>query len=117
MHPDASTFLPLKPPVLEILISLAEGERHGYALLSEIDARTQGAVNLLPAQLYRYLRRLCEDGLIAEAEERPAPELDDERRRYYGITRLGRAVAEAEVRRLEAVLAEARARLRPREAR
>jgi len=117
MKTDPTKFLPLKPPVLEILISLTGGERHGYALLSEIDARTQSAISLLPAQLYRYLRRMCKDGLIAEAEERPAPELDDERRRYYGITRLGRTVAEAEMRRLEAVVAEARARLRPREAR
>jgi DNA-binding PadR family transcriptional regulator len=117
MPPPPTSFLPLKPPVLEILISLAGAERHGYALLGEIETRTLGTVTLLPAQLYRYLRRLLEDGLIEESDERPAPDLDDERRRYYGITPLGRAVAEAEMRRLEHVLLEGRARLRPGEAR
>jgi DNA-binding PadR family transcriptional regulator len=115
--PDPESFLPLKAPVFEVLLTLADGERHGYAILNEIADRSAGRISMFPAQLYRYLEKLLGDGLIAESDERPAPELDDERRRYYRITPLGLQVARAEARRLETVLAEARARLKPRTAR
>ena len=92
--------LPLKSDVLQILLALEDGERHGYSILKEIERATRGVVRLAPSPFYRKLRRLEEDGLLAEAEERPAPELDDERRRYYRLTPLGREVLGAEARRL-----------------
>jgi DNA-binding PadR family transcriptional regulator len=93
-------YLPLKSDVLQILLALEDGERHGYSILKEIERATRGAVRLAPSPFYRKLRRLEEDGFLAEAEERPAPELDDERRRYYRLTPLGREVLGAEARRL-----------------
>ncbi len=109
---DVESFLPLKVPVFHALISLGRGDRHGYALLKEIDARSGGVASLLPAALYRHLQRMLEDGLIEESARRPKSVADDSRRRYYRITTLGRRVAEAEVRRLEAVLVQAKADLR-----
>jgi DNA-binding PadR family transcriptional regulator len=119
MQPPLSpeSFLPLKAPVFHALIALGRGDRHGYALLKEIDARTGGMVSLLPAALYRHLQRMLDNGLIEESPRRPKTSTDDSRRRYYRITTLGRRVAEAEVRRLEAVLAQAKADLRPATAR
>ncbi|MDX1492689.1 MAG: PadR family transcriptional regulator [Longimicrobiales bacterium] len=93
--------LPLKPTALQILLSLAGGERYGYAIIREIADRTDGRVELHPGALYRFIRRLDERGLIEELEHRPVPESeDDERRRYYGITPLGREVVTAEVQRM-----------------
>jgi DNA-binding PadR family transcriptional regulator len=115
--PTPGTFLPLKPPVFHALVALGRGERHGYALLKEIADRSGGVVTILPAALYRHLQRMLEAGLIDEAPRRAARSDDDERRRYYRITPLGRRVAEAEVRRLERVLAHARTDLRPAPAR
>jgi DNA-binding PadR family transcriptional regulator len=92
--------LPLKPDVLEILLALEDSERHGYAILKEIERATGGVVSMAPSPFYRKLKRLQEDGLLDETDERPAPELDDERRRYYRLTRLGREVLGAEARRL-----------------
>lgn len=100
---------PLKPAVLLVLVSLAAGDRHGYALKKDVAARTGGQVHLGPATLYRTLATLLQDGLIEETERRPAPELDDERRRYYRITALGRKVVAAEARRLEELARAARA--------
>jgi DNA-binding PadR family transcriptional regulator len=101
------SFLPLTSVVFEILVTLAARECHGYPILSDIRART-GQV-LRPGSLYRALNRLLEDGLVEELDERPDPDLDDERRRYYRMTALGRAVAGAEAGRLEAQVRSARA--------
>jgi DNA-binding PadR family transcriptional regulator len=81
-------------------MAVAEDDRHGYAVIQEVAIRTNGTLKLSPGTLYRSIQRMLEQGLIQEAAERPAPELDDERRRYYRITSAGRAVAKAEARRL-----------------
>jgi|SRR5687768_1652699 DNA-binding PadR family transcriptional regulator len=102
------SFLPLTPVAFEILLALADGERHGYSILQEVDTRSGGAVSLHAGTLYRALARLLESDLI---EELDAPSRsDDERRRYYGLTTRGVAVARAEVGRLEGQLAAARTR-------
>lgn len=96
---DARDFLPLTDVAFQILLALADGPAHGYAVLVEVERRTQGLVRLRPGTLYRAINRMTETGLLAETEERPAPELDDERRRYYRLTDLGRRVAVAEAGR------------------
>lgn len=95
------SFLPLKPNWFHILVSLSGQERHGYGIMQEVLERTGGQLRLWPATLYGTLRKLIEEGLIEESGERPAPEADDARRRYYRLTRLGRRVLVAESRRLE----------------
>jgi DNA-binding PadR family transcriptional regulator len=100
---DVERLLPLKPVMFQVLLSLADGERHGYGITLDIAART-------PGNLYRSLRTLLDDGVIEESERRPAPDLDDERRRYYRITPFGRRVAAAETARLEALVREAKAK-------
>ena len=97
---DPGSFLPLKPRVFLMLLVLAQGQRHGYALKEELLRRTDGRLNLGPGTLYRTIHGLLEDGLIAESDERPEPQSDDERRRYYHVTDLGRRVASAEAARL-----------------
>jgi DNA-binding PadR family transcriptional regulator len=97
---ELEALLPLPPAVFHILIALADGERHGYAILQEVAARSGGEVRLGAGTLYRSIQRMLEQGLIVETQERPAPELDDQRRRYYEVTRLGRAAARAEAARL-----------------
>jgi DNA-binding PadR family transcriptional regulator len=92
--------LPLQPATFHILISLASDDRHGYAIIQDIAARTNDQLRLGAGTLYRSLQRMLEQGLIVESGERPAPGLDDERRRYYRITPFGEAVARAEARRL-----------------
>ena len=92
--------LPLPPATFHILLALTDQDRHGYAIIQEVATRTDGALKLSPGTLYRSIQRMLEQGLIQETAERPAPELDDERRRYYRITSFGRAVAKAEARRL-----------------
>ena len=92
--------LPLQPAVFHILMVLAEGDNHGYAVIGAITARTDGRVKIGPGTLYRSVQRMLEDGLVTEIDERPAPEEDDERRRYYRITPLGRKAAIAETQRL-----------------
>ena len=99
--PDPERFLPLKPHWFHVLLSLADQEQHGYGIMQEVLQRTGGKVRLWPATLYGTLKRLISEELIAESEERPAPELDDARRRYYRLTRLGRRVLAAESERLE----------------
>src|SRR5579863_69929 len=94
-------FLPLRTNWFHILLSLAGGEQHGYTIMQEVSDRTGGKIRLWPATLYGSLKRLIEAGLIEESEERPAPELDDARRRYYKLTRLGKRVLDAETARLE----------------
>jgi DNA-binding PadR family transcriptional regulator len=106
---DPTAFLPLKARDYEILFVLARGELHGYGLVKEIEARTDGMLSLEPASLYRRLRRLLADALVEEAEERPSPDADDERRRYYRITGLGREVLRAEAVRLRSLVREAEA--------
>lgn len=108
--PDAQSFLPLTPVVFEILLALAEGDQHGYAVMLEVERRSGGAVTLHPGSLYRALNRLLESGLIEELDERPDPDHDDERRRYYRLTALGGDVARAEAMRLESQVASARTR-------
>lgn len=93
-------FLPLAPIVFHILLSLGEGARHGYALKREVARRTDGRLNPGPGILYGSINKMLERGLIEESDERPAAHLDDERRRYYRITPLGRHVAQAEVVRM-----------------
>ena len=99
--------LPLKPKVLHILLSLADGPRHGYSIMQEVASRSGGQVRIWPAGLYGALRELEDQDLIAESDKRPAD--DDERRRYFGLTPLGKHVLSAEVGRLEAIVDLARA--------
>ena len=108
-RPEA--FLPLTPVAFEILLALAEGEQHGYSIMREVNRRSNGAVTLHPGTLYRALARLLESGLLEELDERPRPAEDDERRRYYRMTKVGLAVARAEALRLESQLSSARERL------
>lgn len=103
-------FLPLTPVAFEILLALADGERHGYSIMREVADRSGGAVALHPGTLYRALARLLESGLIDELAERPDPENDDERRRYYRLTDRGIAVARAEAERLASQVAAAKSR-------
>lgn len=108
-------FLPLTTPMLHTLLAVADGEKHGYAIIKEISRRTGDSVRLGAGTLYALVKRALADGLIVESDDRPDPSLDDERRRYYRLTALGRAVVEAEVSRLEAIVGMARAKkLRPR---
>ena len=100
----------------QVLVSLADGDKHGYAIGKEIALRTDGQVQLRAATLYTVIKRLLADGFIDEEAERPDPELDDERRRYYRLTMRGRRAAEAEALRLEATAKQARAKLRQRKA-
>jgi len=108
-EPSADALLPLSPATFHILLALAEEDRHGYAIIQDVSARTRGGVKLSAGTLYRSIQRMLESGLIVESRERPAPEEDDERRRYYRITPFGAAVARAEARRLQALVKLARA--------
>ena len=107
--PAPESLLPLPEAALHILMSLSDEDRHGYAVIQDVAARTRGEVRLSPGTLYRSIQRMLEQGLIVEKRERPAPEEDDERRRYYRITPLGTAVALAEARRLAELVRLARA--------
>jgi len=106
---QVESFLPLPPATLHILMAVAEEPRHGYAIIQQVAARTDGALVLSAGTLYRSIQRMLEQGLLLETDERPAPELDDERRRYYEITPRGEAVARAEARRLAQLVKLARA--------
>jgi DNA-binding PadR family transcriptional regulator len=98
---DLQKFLPLKSQWFHIMLSLAGGEQHGYGIMQEVLERSDGKVRLWPATLYGSLKRLIEADLIAESSDRPEPELDDARRRYYRLTTLGRRVLDAECDRLQ----------------
>jgi DNA-binding PadR family transcriptional regulator len=98
---DVQKFLPLKTQWFHIMLALAGGEQHGYAIMQEVLVRTAGKVRLWPATLYGSIKRLIEAELIEESDERPAPELDDARRRYYRLTALGKRVLDAECERLQ----------------
>jgi DNA-binding PadR family transcriptional regulator len=106
----------LTPAEFQVLVALADGDKHGYAIGKEIAARTNGQVTLGAATLYTVIKRLLESGFIDEEAERPDPELDDERRRYYRLTMRGRRAAESEALRLEATAKQARVKLRLRKA-
>ena len=98
---DPQGLLPLTPAVLNILLSLADEERHGYGVMQEVERRTGGKMKLGPGTLYRSIGQMLEKGLIEESDERPDPELDDQRRRYYRLTSFGQRAAVAELERLE----------------
>ena len=117
MRFNPAIHLPLTPASLQVLIALADGEKHGYAIIKEVLRRTDGKVRLGAGTLYTALKRFVDDGLVAESDERPDPSLDDERRRYYRLTPNGRAVAVAETDRLAETLKQARAKLAPAKAR
>ena len=104
----AEDFLPLSPAMFHILLALADRERHGYDIMREVDQRTEGTVRLGPGTLYGSIKRMLSDGLIEELDERPDPELDDERRRYYRLTDFGHRVAVAEAERLARLVKSAR---------
>ena len=108
MADDVKALLPLQPTTFHILLSLTDEDRHGYAIILEVARRTQGELKLSAGTLYRSIQRMLETGLIVETRSRPAPEMDDERRRYYRITPLGKAAAEAEAGRLRDLLKMAR---------
>ena len=105
---DPEELLPLSPAVFHVLLALADAERHGYGIIKEVEARTEGRVRLGPGTLYGSIKRLLEQGLVEESGERPDAELDDERRRYYRLTDFGRRVAEAEAERLSGLVRVAR---------
>jgi DNA-binding PadR family transcriptional regulator len=102
--------LPLQPATLHILMAVADEDRHGYAIIQDVEERTEGEIRLSAGTLYRSIQRMQEQGLIVEARKRPAPAFDDERRRYYSITPFGVAVARAEMRRLTQLVRLAKAR-------
>jgi len=109
--PRPESLLPLPAAVFHILMAVADDDRHGYAIIQEVITRTSGDVRLSPGTLYRSVQRMLDQDLIVEIHdhERPSPELDDERRRYYRITPFGKKVATAEVHRLSALVRLARA--------
>jgi DNA-binding PadR family transcriptional regulator len=107
---EVDALLPLPPATFHILLALAEEGRHGYAIIQDVATRTDGELKLSAGTLYRSIQRMLEQGVILETRDRPAPEEDDERRRYYRITPLGTAVAKAEARRLTQLVRMARAR-------
>ena len=109
MHSSPEDLLPLPPATFHILIALAEEDRHGYAIIREVAARTGGECKLSAGTLYRSIQRMLEQGLIVETSTRPAPEDDDERRRYYRITPFGTEAARAEAHRLTQLVTLARA--------
>jgi DNA-binding PadR family transcriptional regulator len=107
---DAEALLPLPPATFHILVALADQDRHGYAIIQDVEARTAGGLRLSAGTLYRSIARMVEQGLIREVATRPRVALDDARRRYYRVTPFGLAVARAEMRRLSELVRLARAR-------
>lgn len=105
---------PLPSAAIHILLALGPGERHGYAIMAEVASMTNGSVRLAPGTLYTNIKRLLAGGLIEEVDERPDPEIDDQRRRYYRLAPAGRRVIAGEVTRMEALVAGARPWIRER---
>src|SRR5579872_6752395 len=103
--------LPLTPPVFHILLALADEERHGYGIMLDVARQTGDALQLGPGTLYGCLKRMLTAGLVEESDMRPDPALDDERRRYYRMTPLGKQVVRAEAQRLEGAVMAAQAKL------
>lgn len=107
---DPEPYLPLTPAMFHVLVAVADGEKHGYAIMKEVEQHTEGSVTLSAGTLYGIVKRLLNEGMIEESRRRPAAALDDERRRYYRLTAFGRTVATAEAERLEQALTLARAK-------
>ena len=107
---DPEALLPLTPAVFHILLALADGERHGYGIMQEVAARTDGKLRMGPGTLYGSIKRMLADGLIEESAARPDPMIDDERRRYYRLTGFGRRAAMAEAERLAGMVDVARSK-------
>ena len=105
---DPRSYLPLTPLAFQVLLALADTERHGYGIILEVSERTDGLIKLRTGTLYTMLQRLIEEQLIEESDTRPAADQDDERRKYYRLTPLGHSVLAAEARRLESLIGEAR---------
>lgn len=101
MREDIQSLLPLTPTVFHMLLALADGEKHGYGIMRSVSEETQGRMQIKTGSLYGSLQRMIEAKFIEETDERPDPELDDERRRYYGLTDFGRRVLTAEAARIE----------------
>jgi DNA-binding PadR family transcriptional regulator len=108
--PEIDQVLPLTPTVFHILLALADQERHGYGIMQEVTMMTQNRVRMGPGTLYGSIKRMLKANLIEESDERPDPELDDERRRYYRLTDFGRQVLAAEARRLSTLIDVAQAK-------
>jgi DNA-binding PadR family transcriptional regulator len=106
---DIADSLPLSPAIFHILVALGDQDRHGYAIMQDVATRTLGQMKLSPGTLYGSIKRMLDEGFIVELDERPDPEDDDERRRYYRLTPFGRDVAQAEAERLTTLLRQARA--------
>lgn len=108
---DAEANLPLRPVDFHILLALTDGERHGYGMVKEIEVRSAGRTRLEPGNLYRYLRRLVEQGMVEPTGRRRSADTSDERRRYYRVTPYGRRVLAAEATRMRSLVAAAEARV------
>lgn len=109
-EPSPESFLPLPASAMHIVVALAEGEKHGYAIIRDVEALSGGTVRMGSGTLYGSIKRMLDQGLIEEADERPDPAVDDQRRRYYRLTALGHRVGAAEQQRLEQLLTTAQAR-------
>jgi len=105
VHAEIQSLLPLTPTVFHMLLALADGEKHGYGIMQAVAEETQGQMQIRTGSLYGSIQRMIEAGLIEETNERPDPALDDERRRYYGLTDFGRRVLAAEAARIERAMA------------
>jgi DNA-binding PadR family transcriptional regulator len=108
--PDPRSFLPLTPLAFHVMMALTDAPRHGYAIVREVETRTDGLIRLRTGTLYTLLQRLEKAALIVESATRPRSDEDDERRRYYALTALGRDVLAADARRLATAVAEARSK-------
>ena len=105
---DPRSFLPLTPLAFQVLLAISDHPRHGYGIIREVEERTDDLIKLRTGTLYTLLQRLLDEGLIEESADRPHPDVDDERRRYYVVSTLGRSVMQSEARRLERVMGEVR---------
>ncbi len=106
--PTPDDHLPLSPAVFHILLALVDGEKHGYAIMKEVESLSDGQTRMGPGTLYGTLKRLLSARMVQESDERPDPSLDDQRRRYYAITPFGGRVLNAEVERLSRLVQVAR---------